>query len=1047
MANQRTDTQSVINLVINGKQGMTSLRELTDAQRKLNAEVRNMKPTDQGYAERLKELQAINAALEEQRRVIRGIDDDSDDLKTTWKDIAAGILSADMFEKVADWAGEAISKIRDAFQETEKFRAVLTVAFSGNADLAESSLKMLAEFAAKTPFALNEATEGFIKLVNRGFIPTQKELIKMGDLASSQGKSLDQYIEAQLDAQTGEFERLKEFGIIAHKNGDVVSLSFRGITKEVENSDKAIRDALLQFGEMDGIKGSMEAVSATLVGIRSNIDDTWDQIFTGIGKGSSNMITGFYKSYGALLSWFKESFIDVKLSEAMEKDRFELVKLEMQLNSSNTKQEDRLKILNKLKEQYPDYFKNIDADKIGTAQLTKAFKDLNAQYLNRIVLQKQNESLEKSENERAETKLSQFKAEGAIRDYLARIKDKAPNLQLYGKNEIDQAKSLLSQLQANGDKAIAGVSRFAKNDLKNLLADYQFIDDKFLSQTNATTKIANERQKLAKSLGLNPDESLDPKVVAAPVIPTLAPKVTEDKKAESARKKALAEFNKLDKEYAKLGLDRLDDQLTKNAKEVEQEGRKYDDLIKKEQAFIKMKGATAAQIKAAEEKIELIKADKKTALDNLAVRQEDELQKKITNLRQSFTKIQATEYNKQQININTFYDGLEKDNAGNEEKLADLKIARVLDLSDAEIREKERLEKEKAQIEEEYKTLTGNKDDTSLAKLNKKYDDEIAALREKFSTELQATQEFKDAVDRINGKRDAEIAKTEAQSKKENKDLALQAAQQVSDATFQIINANRKRETDLKLSALDKERNDELSKKNLSEKQKEAINKKYDEKAKAIKLKAWKADKAAAVAQAVISGALAVIKALPNIPLAIASGIAATAQIAVILAQKPPEFGVGVRNFKGGKALVGEKGPEAVNENGKWWLAQSATLADLEPGTDVYTASDTASMMKGKPLSEKLYSPTSYSVDSTAIRSAERNYRSAGNGGFVSTSTAPATSPGAAPAGSDLDDMKNMLSQMMELQKAEMAKPVKLSYQAWEEFDANVKQVRISQTG
>ena len=46
-----------------------------------------------------------------------------------------------------------------------------------------------------------------------------------GDTASAMGKSLDDMVEAVADAATGEFERLKEFGIRASKNGDRVSFT------------------------------------------------------------------------------------------------------------------------------------------------------------------------------------------------------------------------------------------------------------------------------------------------------------------------------------------------------------------------------------------------------------------------------------------------------------------------------------------------------------------------------------------------------------------------------------------------------------------------------------------------------------------------------------------------------------------------------------------------------------------------------------------------------------------------------------------------------
>ena len=50
--------------------------------------------------------------------------------------------------------------------------------------------------ASKTPFAVVELTQAFVKLANQGFRPTTDELRKLGDLASSTGKQFDQLAEA-----------------------------------------------------------------------------------------------------------------------------------------------------------------------------------------------------------------------------------------------------------------------------------------------------------------------------------------------------------------------------------------------------------------------------------------------------------------------------------------------------------------------------------------------------------------------------------------------------------------------------------------------------------------------------------------------------------------------------------------------------------------------------------------------------------------------------------------------------------------------------------
>lgn len=314
MAKSRTDVESVVKLIINGEQAKTSMKEITDALRKYEAEIKNMKQADnpQAYREKAAAIQEMRQALKAARDEIAGVNEESKNFLTNWFEIAKGVVAGNIFEDVIGSVKDYAIQIKDAYAETAKFRAILTNTFKGNEELAGKALKMLQDFAASTPYQLQEATEGYIKLVNRGIIPTQAELVKIGDLAASQGKSLDQYIEAILDAQTGEFERLKEFGIRASKDGDKVTLSFKGVTKEVQNTENAIKDALLAFGDMDGVRNSMNVVSEQLVGLESNIEDSWSQIFTKIGQSSEGFIFGIYKTYASVLDFVNQRILGTK---------------------------------------------------------------------------------------------------------------------------------------------------------------------------------------------------------------------------------------------------------------------------------------------------------------------------------------------------------------------------------------------------------------------------------------------------------------------------------------------------------------------------------------------------------------------------------------------------------------------------------------------------------------------------------------------------------------------------------------------------------------
>lgn len=188
--------------------------------------------------------------------------------------------------------GLFINKTIEARSEYERFQAVLTNTFQ-SADVGQGALNMLTDFAAKTPFQVNELTDSFVKLVNRGFNPTYNELTKIGDLAASQGKSFGQLTEAILDAETNEFERLKEFGIKASKAGDQVSFSFKGITKTVKNNASEIRAAILEYGGMTGVSNSMAAISKTLGGRISNLKDNWWSFLVAVGGQSGGVFAGF----------------------------------------------------------------------------------------------------------------------------------------------------------------------------------------------------------------------------------------------------------------------------------------------------------------------------------------------------------------------------------------------------------------------------------------------------------------------------------------------------------------------------------------------------------------------------------------------------------------------------------------------------------------------------------------------------------------------------------------------------------------------------------
>lgn len=185
--------------------------------------------------------------------------------------------------------GREIISITSEFQ---KFEAVLTNTLGSNSE-AQKALKQIREFAAKTPFSVEELTASFVKLANQGFQPTSDEMRKLGDLAASTGKGFDQLAEAIIDAQTGEFERLKEFGIRASKSGDQVKFTFKGVETQTKFTSAAIQEYLLGLGDLEGVSGSMAAISNTLGGSISNLGDSFDNLLLTVGNLTSGALKDF----------------------------------------------------------------------------------------------------------------------------------------------------------------------------------------------------------------------------------------------------------------------------------------------------------------------------------------------------------------------------------------------------------------------------------------------------------------------------------------------------------------------------------------------------------------------------------------------------------------------------------------------------------------------------------------------------------------------------------------------------------------------------------
>jgi len=255
-----------------------SYNELVANKRQLNSELNKLKIGSAEWLAKMKEIQPVNKKISETRAEVRGLGKDAKSTESAWGSVKKWIIGAFAVQAIIQFGKQIIDFGKQVFDLTGKFEKydVILKNTLGSQSEAAAAMRMIKEVAATTPISVDEMTDSFIKYVNRGVKPTMEEIKKLADLAASQGKDFDQLTEAVLDAQMGEGERLKEFGIRMRKNGDDISLAFKGQTQHVKNNEKAIYNAIVAMGAYNGVAGMTSEVSKTLEGRVSNLGDAWD---------------------------------------------------------------------------------------------------------------------------------------------------------------------------------------------------------------------------------------------------------------------------------------------------------------------------------------------------------------------------------------------------------------------------------------------------------------------------------------------------------------------------------------------------------------------------------------------------------------------------------------------------------------------------------------------------------------------------------------------------------------------------------------------------
>ena len=651
-------------------------------------------------------------------------------------------------------------------------------------------------------------------------------------------------------------------------------------------------------------------------------------------------------------------------SKGMQKASDEIVQLGVLYKAATDvtlAQEDRKKAVDKLQEQYPNYFKNLSDEAIMAGQAKEAYDKLTqAIYTKAIAEAKQDlikdyasKYVKSLDDIRKATKALTEETEKynkASSEYERRVgTGNATQTQMYGTAGVSLAQTSYiggqSQLEDNLINTRARVKELKEGlkELQEQSEDYAksmndvmaLLDDSELSAlvggnvggSTSKTKTAktskSTKEETAKSLDEIKEVVLDKvqEIISLRISMTEAGSKEEYNLTlkyidiELAQKKlaiSKSHTEELDDLKKSLKLKKIsEEEYNTQAAAVEENYRnlsatlEQSALYKKEEAQKKYTEAVVKQIQERYEKeqsernMSLIEEQTKlTQQRTNKLISEEEYQEKLAELEQQY----AIETANKQIEMLEKVLETESLTAEEREKISDqlkeAKIKAANDVADAELKNIKKTEKE------------DEKSATKKQKTAKKYLQQISHMIGQVNSLVQTI--YDGQLDKIDEEMDA------------NEEAYNTEIEQIEN--LQETGAISEEEAEARKTAAAKreeEAEEELEKKKAEIKYKQAV---------------W--DKATSISQAGIATALAITEALPNVVLAALVGAMGAMEVATILATPISTYakGTGKDGHKGGLALVGDGGKsEAVVYGDRMWITpDTPTLVDMPKGAMVY---------------------------------------------------------------------------------------------------------------
>lgn len=215
-------------------------------------------------------------------------------------------------------------------------------------------------------------------------------------------------------------------------------------------------------------------------------------------KGIESMVMWLGKVTGALKPQ----------SELLKDEIIELNRKRIKINDVNTSQGERIKLIRELQKQYPGYLGNLDAERVSVEDLNEAFKALNDQMVNRLIIARKQDKIDEQNQKIADKKEAFMDKEAKLTETLGEMMNKYKSFELDADKTTFENAQALNKLLADQAKkqSTTGIFNQQANDareLRQVIVDLALAQEDLNREEDVANQLLEEREDLRNRLGMN----------------------------------------------------------------------------------------------------------------------------------------------------------------------------------------------------------------------------------------------------------------------------------------------------------------------------------------------------------------------------------------------------------------------------------------------------------------------------------------------------------------------------------------------------------------